>query len=146
MVAAIISFMDHPWRRLRDMTEWTLAWAPLPGELQGCTDWTSHTITVDPCLLQQERRCVIAHELEHISRGPVLDDPVLAAREDRRVEEAAAVRLVDMPHLIRAAQWSQHPDEIAEECWVDRPTLQARLDHLTPAERAAIEAALDRTN
>lgn len=135
--------MDHPWRRLRDMTDWTLAWAPLPGELQGRTDWASHTITLDPCLLQQERRCVIAHELEHISRGPVLDDPVLAAREDMHVEVAAAGLLIDLPRLIRAAQWSQLPDEMAEDCWVDLPTLQARLDHLTDAERAAIEAALN---
>lgn len=142
VVAAIITGMDHPWRRLRDMTDWALAWGRLPGALQGRTDWATHTITLDPCLLQEERRCAIAHELEHIRHGPAVDDPVLAAREDHKVETAAAVRLVDMPHLIRALQWSDRLDEVADECWVDVGTLRARLASLTESERSDIITAL----
>lgn len=73
------------------------------------------------------------------------DDPHLRLREERAVRVEAARRLIDLPR-IRAAQWSRWPAELAEECWVDLPTLQARLDHLTTTERAAIEAALDPTN
>lgn len=76
----------------------------------------------------------------------MLDDPVLAAREDRRCDVIAARALVDLSALISAVQWSQWPGEIAEECWVDLPTLQARVTCLSDSERAQIEAAVSRSS
>lgn len=91
---------------------------------------------------QAQRRCTLAHELAHVNLGPVPDDPVLAAREERRCDEDAARLLVDLPRLIRAAQWTEWPGEMAEECWVDLATLQVRLSHLSEDERAQIQAEL----
>lgn len=59
------------------------------------------------------------------------------------MRQEAARQLVDLPRLIRAVQWSQWPDEMADDCWVDAPTLRTRIDHLTDEERAAVEAVMD---
>lgn len=133
--------MHHPWRRLRSLTGWTLIWDRYAPDL-GVTDWAARTITMRPGGSQAQRRSTLAHELAHVERGPVLDDPVLAAREDRRCDMVAARALIDLSALISAAQWSQWPAEIAEECWVDLPTLQARVTCLSDSERARIEAAV----
>lgn len=35
------------------------------------TCWTNQTVTLDKAPSQAERRCTIAHEVEHLRRGPV---------------------------------------------------------------------------
>lgn len=134
--------MYHPWRAFRREEQWELAFRRLPARRRAQVDFQTGLVTLSPTLDQAARRCAICHELIHIERGPVPSEPVLHAKEEAAVRREVALRLVDLPRLIRALQWSQWPNEVADDCWVDTPTLQTRLDHLTPAERSAIEAAL----
>lgn len=88
---------------------------------------------MDPQLLQAERRSALTHELVHIDRGRF---PAWATgREERHVDAAAARYLIDIRDLGEALAWSSDPHEVADELWVDVPTLEARLGHLHPSER-----------
>lgn len=135
--------MDHPWRRLRELPDWLLGWADLPGGLMGVTSHRRRLIVLDKGLLQAERRCTLAHELEHVSRGPMPADPVLAAREELDIERTVALKLIPADKLIEAAAWSRCSAEVADELWVDRPTLRARLGALDDEERGRIVARLE---
>lgn len=132
--------MGHPWRRLRELGEWLLGWAPLPGDLRGLTDYHARIIILDPRLTQAERRCTVAHELEHVHRGPV--PGWMVPREEEAIERAVARRLIPLDRLADALAWTQDAAEAAEELWVDIPTLEARMRGLHPAERAHLRARL----
>ena len=134
--------MDHPWRRLREQADWLLCWVLLPGDLMGLTDHRRRTIWMDNRLLQAERRCTIAHELEHVRRGPAPADPVLRAREELAIDRSVARRMISLEALGEALAWTQDLTEAAEELWVDAPTLRTRLAHLHPAERAYLRRRL----
>ena len=87
---------------------------------------------MDPSLLQAERRSVLAHELEHVARGPF---PCWATeREEAIVSESAARKLIRLDDLAAALAWSLDPHEVAHELWVDIPLLYARVQRLTDAE------------
>lgn len=125
--------MHHPWRELRALTGWTLHWARLPIEIIGLTDFPVRAVTLDRNLSQAERRCTIAQEVEHIRRGPVPSEPVLAAREGPRwTRRSRARRLIDLHRLGEALAWAGTIEE--GEMWVDVDTLRVRLDHLHPCE------------
>lgn len=108
-----------------------------PG-LWGATDG-EHTIWLDQRLGQVERRCTLAHELEHVRRGHrgCQDDAT-----EGHVDRAAARWLLPDPHLIaEALVWARGDiAAAAEELWVTVDTLRHRLDvrHLHPAERMII--------
>lgn len=135
--------MHHPWRAFRHETDWTLRLDLMPAGVAGVTCWETMTVTLDVHLLQAERRCTIAHEMEHIRRGPPPDDPLLAEREESAVEQAAARRLISLADLGEALAWARSLSEAAEELWVDPPTLQTRLDHLHPSEHAYLTRRLE---
>ncbi len=125
--------MFHPWRQFRSLTAWTLLWTPPASGARAECHWPTQTVTIHPDLLQAERRSVIAHELEHIERGPF---PRWArAREEAAVNAASARKLIGIHALAEALAWSLDPHEVADELWVDVPTLEARLEHLHPSER-----------
>jgi hypothetical protein len=126
--------MHDPWREFRTFTDWALEWARLPADLLGLTDFRTRTVILDERLLQAERRCTLAHELEHIRRGPVPADPVLAAREEAAIDRAVARKLIGIGELGDALAWASGLAEAAQELWVDEDTLSARLRHLCPAE------------
>lgn len=127
---------------MRSLVDWTLEWAYLPGDVVGVTDWAHRTVTLDVRLTQVERRCTIAHELEHIARGPAPAWDVV--REELAVDAAVARCLIPLGRLATAVAWSLDPHEIAEELWVDVPTLEARARGLTAGERDVLRAVLDR--
>lgn len=135
--------MYHPWRALRSLVDWTLQWQA-SDLVDGVTHFPSRTITLDPRLLQVERRCTITHELVHIERGPVPADPRLAAREESYVEQEAARRLITLEALADALAWCHDEYEAADELWVDVDTLRVRLAHLHPAEVAHLRRRLDK--
>lgn len=137
--------MYHPWRRLRELSGWLVAWGQLEPGLWGLTDHESRIIVVDETLTQAQRRCTVAHELEHVARGPVPEEPVLNAKEEEAVDRAVARRLIPFPKLEDAMRWSRDVHEVAEELWVDVPTLEARIRGLHPSERAALTQALEDT-
>lgn len=126
--------MFHPWRALRGLPSWRIDWAFLPAGTLGATCFLTKTITLDRRLLQAERRSTLAHELEHVARGPVPADPVLAAREELWVEAAAARKLITLDALADALAWAHNIHELADELWVDVKSARARLARLHPAE------------
>ncbi len=95
-------------------------------------------------MTQVERRCVLAHELEHRRRGHTSCQP---AAVERRVQAAAARFLLPDPHVVaEALVWSRcHIGEAADVLWVTPRVLEHRLDphHLHPAERVVIARKLE---
>ena len=57
----------HPWRELRLLKRLALHWQELRPGMWGATD--GDRIWMVPRQLQVERRCTLAHELEHIHRA-----------------------------------------------------------------------------
>ncbi|ETT24960.1 phage protein [Rhodococcus aetherivorans] len=108
--------------------------------------WTEDGIYIDRDLTQVERRCALAHEIVHLERGPLPTDPRLAAIEERVVSIIAARRLIPLDDLTEALMWVSLEDqaELADELWVDMPTLRIRLRHLAHEERAHINQELAR--
>lgn len=134
---------DHPWRRLSALVDWDLRFARLPHDVWGVTDHDARTITLDIDLNQAERRSTIAHELEHVARGPVT--PLQEAREEARVEQAAARRLIGLEQLLDALRWSRSIEELADELWVDVALARTRLQHLHPSEHHWLARQLGHT-
>lgn len=136
--------MHDPWREFCTFTDWALKWDRLPADLLGVTDFRTRTVILDERLLQAERRCTLAHELEHIRRGRVPADPVLAVREEAAIDRTVARKLIGISELGDALAWASGPAEAAEELWVDEATLSARLRHLCPAEVRHLRQRLER--
>lgn len=134
--------MHHPWRALRALSDWTLTVSDLPAGMRGRTHWPSRTITLRPGLNQAQRRSVLAHELLHVERGPVLIG--WQCQEEHRVRVLTARRLIPLDRLIDAARWSLDVHEMADELWVDVSVLRDRLGSLSPWELDVIVLALDR--
>ncbi|MFK5689559.1 ImmA/IrrE family metallo-endopeptidase [Ornithinimicrobium sp. LYQ92] len=118
-------------------------WVELHPGVWGASDGHAR-IWIDHRLGQVERRCTVAHELEHIRRGHRGCQP---ERVERSVHAAVARRLIpDVHRLADALVWARgHHDTAADELWVDEDTLAARLDpvHLHPAEKAILTARMD---
>lgn len=122
---------------------WTLEWEHRDG-LLGWTNFTRHTITLNPRQLSREAACTLCHELIHIERGPLPANLWLAAREEHLVEVETARRMIHIDRLGDALAWSiTDRCETAEDLGVDCDTLNTRLTHLTTAEDNYLRA---RTN
>lgn len=133
-----ITSMHHPWRELRDnWPDWDVRFAPLPDGIQGCTVLAQRTIWISIGLGQAERRSCLAHELGHVAAGH--DDA--DAWDEAQVEQTAARLLLPLEELVDVLPWAHNLREAAEELCVDVDMLWSRLDHLHPAERAAIKRA-----
>lgn len=104
------------------------------GQTDGVDVWISKR------LLQVERRCVAAHEGEHLRRG---HDGCVSGTEEARVRFAAAKWLVPDPHDVADALIGAGLEytAAADHLWIDEVTLLARLDRrfMHPAERALID-------
>lgn len=133
----------HPWRHLaHHHPHITVRYADLPDGMYGYTDFAAGEVVLERSLLQVERRCTVTHEDVHLHRGPVPTDPHLRRREEAIVDGIAARRLVSLGELIDALLLSDHPREVADQLWVDVPTLRTRVAGLAAAERDAIEERL----
>lgn len=134
--------MHHPWRAFRKLKHIRLLWRDLPEGVLGVTDHAAGVVTLTTGMLQRERRCTIAHETQHVLRGPV--PAWLQPREELAVDaEAARLLLPDIHAVGEALAWAHHLDEAAEELWVDEPTLVARLKTLHPSERHYLKRRLE---
>lgn len=130
----------HPWRALRDLTHVVVHHADLPPGRWGAS--AGDRIWLSSRLSQVERRCTLAHELEHVRRGHVGCQP---ATVEASVRSAAARWLLPDAHVVAdALAWAHDLEEAADALWVDVPTLAVRLERLHPAERAVIVARLSR--
>lgn len=131
--------IPHPWRRLRDLPEVTLAWHD-----DGPDGWFCHdtmVLSIRRGMSQAERRSTVAHELQHVHRGRVW--AAWAAREEAACEVAAARDLIDLHKLGETLAWAHCLAEAAEELWVDEQLLVARLSSLHPTERAYLRKRLE---
>ncbi|MFT3661961.1 MAG: ImmA/IrrE family metallo-endopeptidase [Gordonia sp. (in: high G+C Gram-positive bacteria)] len=138
----------NPWRWLRDHhPRIDIVWCFTDDGIAGGWDGDRH-IVMDPRLLQAARRSVLAHELVHVERGVLPEQPVLIAREERTVDRIAARLLIPLDALIDAIRWCRGVAgmEMADEVWTDRHTLLARIETLTADERAHIDGALADTD
>jgi hypothetical protein len=139
---AAASAAHHPWRRFGELSDWSLRWAELPPGVMGLTCHDARTVTLALGMSQAERRCTIAHETEHILRGPV--PAHVAAREELLIDRTVAGLL--MPSLrgvtdaiVRAGG---HLETAADELWVDDYLLQVRLGCLSDRARARVRLRL----
>lgn len=121
---------------------WTIAREPMPG-LLGLTCWRDRVITLNPDYPETVQHCTLVHELVHVERGPVLDEPGLAGREELAVRKIAARRLVNIRELGEALAESEQLAHAAELLGVDLDTLTVRLKHLHPSERAYLTRRLE---
>lgn len=121
---------------------WTVTHKPLPEQVLGEVHWPTRTITIDPRQPAAAARSTLAHELEHIRRGPLPADPVLAAREELVVEKVTARSLISVHALGEALAESDDPRHAAELLDVDPDLLIARLAWLDPTERAYLRRRL----
>ena len=110
----------------------------LDGERLAASDGRC-TIWLDPRQRQAQRRCSLAHELEHLARGHHGCQPPAIERE---VEEAAARVLITLDDLLAALAWTSDPAELAEELSVDAAMLSARLRGLTLGEAGRAAAVI----
>lgn len=126
------------------MPDINVRYADLQDEL-GWWDPDSKTIWLANGQTRAERRCTLAHELEHISRGDenvTAVSSVLATRQEIAASMRAARRLIPIEDLIGVLLWSKNEQELAEELNVDEDTMRIRLLTLTPAEHALIDERL----
>jgi hypothetical protein len=132
----------HPWRRFGELTDWSLRWADLAPGVMGLTCHRTRTVTLALGMSQAERRCTIAHETEHILRGPVPAHAVSGEELaiDRRVATLLLPGLGEVADaLVRALG---HLETAADDLWVDDYLLRARLGCLSGTERAYVDARL----
>lgn len=94
-------------------------------------------------LNQVRRRCTLTHEIVHLERGGVVGAGRARRREERVVDEIAARRLIPLDALTDALRWTQRLPELAEELWVDQPTIRTRMNTLDPVEVAELEHHLE---
>lgn len=132
----------HPWRRFAQLSDWLLRWAELPPGVMGRTCHRTRTVTLALGLSQAERRCTIAHETQHILRGPVPAQYV--SHEERAVDRAAAALLLPSTRAVVAAlvRARGDPEAAADELWVDEYLLAVRLESLSQDARAWLRARL----
>ena len=127
--------MHHPWRAFRQLEDWRLRWDTLPAGTLGLTCHRTRTVTLALGLSQAERRCTIAHETQHVLRGPgsTCDD----AHEQAAIERAVARLLIPSVRELADALARAHGcfESVADELWVDDMTLHARLGSLRVGER-----------
>ena len=135
--------LHHPWRVLRSLPDWTVIFADLPDGMLGATDHQRKVIYLDRGMTQAQRRATLAHELQHVHRGPV--SAALVEQDEQDVDHAASRELIPIESLVSAVKWCHHGDldELADELWVDRDTVETRLRNLHPAERHAITRAVE---
>lgn len=132
-----------PYAELRARPDWTLAFVDMPDAGR----WYDRlqTMLVRKGMTQVERRCTVAHEVEHALAGD--QDPIDYATGARREEtrhRAAARKLITFPDLLRAVLLHRHDvAACADELHVDEDTLTTRIRALHPAERHALRRALE---
>lgn len=135
---------ERPWAAVARLEDVLVTFTDLP-ESHGWWEPGERVIVLDRSLSQRQRRCVLAHELEHVLAG---DEDVsdvslmLAMRQEARAATRAARRLITLDALVDGLLWSQDEHELAEELHVDVDTLRTRLATLTENEHALIDERL----
>lgn len=136
----------NPWERLAH------DWPQIPVRyedfddpyLHGLARWSrgrAVEIVLANDLTQVQRRCAIAHELEHLDRGQPCDS--LRASIERRVVDATAKYLLPDLELLAETLAVYDMHRAALELWVTFPVLVERLRTLTDDQVAAVMSRCD---
>jgi Zn-dependent peptidase ImmA (M78 family) len=134
-----------PYALLAGMPHLNLEVTRLPDDEMGRWIPERQMIVLDDRLDQAERRCTLVHEMVHHISGDHTDlTPELSRMQERMCRERTARLLITLPSLADAMLWSEHAVEIAEQLWVDEPTLWDRLEHLTAEEHRYLRMRLAR--
>lgn len=122
----------HPWQRLaRDWPDVNVTYADL-GHRWGVTRWWPNgtkQIVLHQDLNQVKRRCVIAHECEHLDRGAPCE--TLRASIERQVISATARYLIPDLDILGETLGVYDLRRAANELWVTFPVLVDRLNGLS---------------
>jgi hypothetical protein len=131
--------MHHPWRRFGELTDWSLRWAELPQGVMGLTCHRTRTVTLTLGMSQAERRCTIAHETQHILRGPVA--AAAAGAEELVIDRTIATLLIpDLREVADAlARAGGHLETAADDLWVDDYVLAVRLASLAAGQWSYVD-------
>lgn len=124
----------NPWRRLaEDWPDVSVTYADL-GHRWGITEWapSGARIVLHRDLNQVKRRCVIAHECEHLDRGAPCDS--LRASIEQRVLDATARYLLPDLEVVARTIGVYDLRRAADELWVSFPVLVDRLNGLRDGE------------
>lgn len=127
----------HPWKRLAD--DWPqihVLHEDLGPHRMGSSRWLAGRpvgIVLHRGLSQVERRCVLAHELEHFDRGQPCAT-LRASIEARVLRDTARYLLPDLDEIAKALATYDSLYQSAAELWVTFPVLVDRLNGLTDAE------------
>lgn len=133
----------NPWQRLAE--EWPhlkVVYVDLGSpHKHGATRWKAGrpvSVLLHEDLTQVQRRCTLAHELEHLDRGAPCDG--LRASTERRVINATARYLLPDLSLIADAVQLYDLHRAADDLWVTFPVLIDRLRGMTDSELEIVAA------
>lgn len=128
----------NPWRQFRTHhPRVLLRITRLPRGISARTNGI--VVEIDDRLNQVERRCAIAHELEHLRRGIGFGGCTPA--EEASIDRAVARILISTVALLEVAAWSTSVSEMADGLAVTEDVLTVRLDDLDEAETDLLLAA-----
>lgn len=126
--------MIHPWRRLRDLADWTLCWHQSEDDNRmGFTRHSTKEISLRSNLTWEERRCTVLHECLHAEHGPVLETHYDHHEQAVR-RSVARLLLPNVEDIGDAFAWALSDEEAAEVLCVDMGVLRDRMRHLHPSE------------
>lgn len=136
----------HPWRHLRDHHPHVNVFYVDLSHLGLLGRVTDRGIEIEQTASQRERRDTLTHEMTHVERGVQPVGSHWHEVEERQVKRITAEKLIDLDDLVDALVWNRCrvDGEMAEELWVRFESLALRVKHLTDAERAYIDAELER--
>lgn len=130
-----------PWDDAGDrFADWVIEHTSLQG-LHEVMCWRRKVILLEVDRTVAQRRSDLSHALAHVDLG---HRDALDNKSERAADRLAAKRLIHRFHLAEALRWTGGAAnmEAAEMLRVDLPTLNARLSHLHPAERAYLRREL----
>ena len=142
-----LPFMQvNPWQRLaEDWPHLQVVYRDLGSQYRhGETRWKRgepQAVVLHQDLTQVQRRCALAHELEHLDRGAPCES--LKAKVEARVVRATARYLLPDLTVVSAALECYDMHRAAAELWVTFPILVERLRGLTDHELACVVSRND---
>lgn len=133
-----------PWAALAALPTITVGYHELDGRVGIYFDDLKTIVLQLPALqLQVERRCTLAHELAHHHLGHTFcADRRTALRQEVEANVIAARWLIPIETYISIRLWTRCEVEMAQELWVDLPTLWSFREALTRLERCQVEQRL----
>lgn len=135
-----------PYAVVREHPDWTVDWqcAELPDDTHGMWMHRCRVLFLRKGLTRVERRCAVAHEVEHALAGHRGDVPVnIQQRQEAWADQEASRKLIPIELFAQALQWSNDWSEVADYCDVTPRLLKVRRDHLHPAEEHYLQRVLD---